>query len=245
VTCTRGDCTNPKRTRGLCERHYRQLLRMDRAGYVPAERAREHVQALRTLGWTYVQIAERAGTSTWVPHRAATGQTRWLWMDREAALLSVPLEPRASHRGVESTGTRRRVQALAWMGWPCREVASRADTTQRSLATLILPHRRISFALAQRVADVYADLSGTRGPSKTAAGKARGAGFAPPLAWDEDTIDDPAAVPNFGEVERGAVVVDEEAKHLLGFGISRHEVARRLSVSEERIRRVERLGGAA
>jgi len=245
VTCTRADCANPKQTRGLCERHYRQLIRMGRVGYVPAEPAAAHVRALRELGWTYEQIAQRAGVSTWVPHRAATGVTRRMWMDRAAALLAVPLEPQTSHRGVDPTGTRRRVQALAWMGWPCREIARRAGTTQPSLSTLIQPHRRISYALAQKLAVIYAELSGTPGPSKLAAGKARGAGFAPPLAWDDDTIDDPAAVPNLGQVERGAVVVDEEARHLLGFGMSRHEVARRLSVSEERIRQVERLGGAA
>lgn len=240
MTCARADCMRPKQTRDLCERHYRQLLRMDRAGYVPAARARKHVQALRALGWTYEQIADRAGVSTWVPHRAATGHTRWLWMDREAALLSVPLEPQASHRGVDPTGTRRRVQALAWMGWPCREVAARAGATQRTLATLILPHRRISFALAQKVAAVYDELNGKPGPSKAAAGKARGAGFAPPLAWDDDSIDNPAAAPNFGEVVRGATVTDEEARHLLSFGLSRHEVARRLGVSAERIRIAER-----
>jgi hypothetical protein len=168
---------------------------MGRVGYVPAEQAAAHVRALRDLGWTYEQIARRAGVSTWVPHRAATGHTRQLWMDREAALLSVPLEPRASHRGVDPTGTRRRVQALAWMGWPCREVARRAATTQPSLSTLIQPHRRISYSLAQKVARVYEELSGTPGPSPMAAAKARGAGFAPPLAWDDDTIDDPAAGP--------------------------------------------------
>lgn len=228
----------------MCERHYRQLLRMDRAGYVPVDRVAEHVLALRRLGWTYEQIAERAGVSTWVPHKAATGGTRRLWMDRAAAILGVPLEPMASHRGVDSTGTRRRVQALAWMGWPCREVAARAGTTQSTLATLILPHRHPSFALARRVADVYAELSATPGPSKVAAAKARAAGFAPPLAWDDDTIDDPAAQPNFGDRVTGSVVA-EEARFLLSFGESQHVVARRLGVTPGGLKAALRQDGAA
>lgn len=103
-----------------------------------ADRARSHVAALRDLGWTYEQIAQAATVSTWVPHRLATGHTRQLLPESERAIVAVPLVPRDSHRGIDSAGTRRRVQALAWMGWPGAEVARRAGTTQSALATLIL-----------------------------------------------------------------------------------------------------------
>ena len=84
---------------------------------------------------------------------------------------------------------------MAWMGWPCREVARRVGTGQPTLAPLCMPHRRPSYALVRKVAAVYDELCMTPGPSKIAAAKARHMGFAPPLAWDETTIDDPTATP--------------------------------------------------
>jgi hypothetical protein len=164
-------------------------------GYRDAAPARAHVAALRELGWTFVQIAEAAGLSSYVPHKIATGQTRNLWPESERALLAVPLRPQDSHRGVNSAGTRRRVQALSWMGWPCTEVAVRAGMPVSTLRTLILPSRQISYTLARRVAAVYDLLSLTPGPSKGAAAKARQLGFAPPMAWDDDRIDDPKTRP--------------------------------------------------
>lgn len=164
-------------------------------GYRDATTARVHVAALRELGWTFEQIAETAGVSAWVPHKVATGVTRRLLPESERALMAVPLQHRDSHRGIDSTGTRRRVQALAWMGWPCSTVAVQAGTTAASLRTLILPGRNISYALARRVSDVYDQLSLTPGPSKVAAGKARQLGFAPPMAWDDDRIDNRRARP--------------------------------------------------
>lgn len=203
TTCLRPSCTAPAQTRGWCESDYRRQIRMGRLGWRPVTRAREHVGQLRVLGWTWEQIATSAGLSTWVPHRLGTGRTRWIRVESERALLSVPLVPHDSHRGVDPTGTRRRIQALAWMGWPAAEVAVRAGTTPATLRTLILPHRRPSVALARRVARVYDELSMVPGPSAAAASKARGLGFAPPLAWDDETIDDPQARP-CGKTRRAA-----------------------------------------
>lgn len=201
--CARPTCHRPagKHTRRHCEADYRRLLRMGLAGWRDAAPARRHVAALRELGWTYAQIAEAAGLSKWVPHNLATGRTAHVWPESERAILAVPLVPRSSRRGVDSAGTRRRVQALAWMGWPAAEVARRAGITHRALATQIHPNRRVSYALARRVAAVYDELSGVRGPSVQAAARARQLGHAPPAAWDEGEIDDPAAKPR-GVVSR-------------------------------------------
>lgn len=196
--CAKRDCTDPRgsHTRDWCSRHYRQQIRMGLCGWRDASRARAHVHQLRRLGWTYVQIAEAAGTSTWVPHKLDTKATNHLWPESERAILALPLTPRPSHRGINSAGTRRRVQALAWMGWPTREVAHRAGVRERSLASLIQPTRQVSHALALRVAHVYNQLSDVPGPSRGARAKARQLDHAPPAAWDDDTIDDPKARPH-------------------------------------------------
>lgn len=194
--CLQKGCTEPAKTRGYCESHYRKRLRMRLFGWRDVTQVRARLAQLRDLGWTWEQIAEAAGVSVYVPHQIGKGNTKRIRVENERALLAVPLVARDSHRGVNSTGTRRRVQALAWMGWPCSEVARRAGIPETTLRTLILPSRRISVAYAHRVAAVYEELSFRRGPSRISAGKARQLGFVPPLAWDEDTIDDPRARPH-------------------------------------------------
>jgi len=195
VGCSRPTCQRDAQTRGMCEQHYRRRVRMGHFRYRPAAPVREHVDGLRALGWTWQQTADAAGVSAWVAYHVSTGRTHQVLTESRDALLAVPLVPRESHRGVDSTGTRRRVQALAWMGWPVREVAAMAGTTAATLRTLILPTRRPSYSLARRVVDVYERISHVPGPSRITAGKARGLGFAPPLAWDDETIDDPKARP--------------------------------------------------
>lgn len=194
-TCSRSGCDELMRQRGLCESHYRKRVRMGIYGWRDATQAREHVAALRRLGWTYEQIAEAAHISTWVPHKLDTGVTRRLWGESEESILGVPLVPRESHRGVDGTGTYRRCKALLWMGWPWAEIDRRVGLKPYTLATYRVRHEPISYRVASRVAAVYDELSHLPGPSKQTATKARRSGYAPPAAWDEDTIDDPTARP--------------------------------------------------
>src|SRR5882724_7519462 len=152
VTCAARDCSDPVKSRGYCERHYRRRLHTGRYGYQDATEVRAHVERLRELGWTWGQIGEAAGISWAIPFHLMTGrQHRRVLPETRDALLAIPAMPTSSHRGTDSAGSRRRVQALAWMGWPCAEVARRIGTTGPSLATLILPTRRISYAMAAKV----------------------------------------------------------------------------------------------
>ena len=62
----------------------------------------------------------------------------------------------------------------------------------------------------RRTRDVYDRLSMTPGPSQVCRDRARARGYLPPLAWDDDSIDDPRAVPagsdaNPDEVDHVAV----------------------------------------
>lgn len=107
---------------------------------------------------------------------------------------------------VDATGTRRRIQALAAMGWSANVIASRVGISEETLskwrsATLV------SRGTAKKVARWYDELSMLNPPVRdrwerysvgSTKGRARAAGWAPPLAWDEETIDDPTAVPETG-----------------------------------------------
>lgn len=194
AACLTPTCALPQHTRGYCSSCYRRRLHTGRYGYQDATPAREHIARLRELGWTWQAIGQAAGLSPWVAHNLHRGTSRRLLPESLAALLSVPLDPIESHRGVSAVGPRRRVQALAWMGWPNHEIARRIGCSPPSLPTL-LSRGRISTRLALRIAVVYDELSTTPGPSRVAAGKARQHGFAPPLAWDDERIDNPRCRP--------------------------------------------------
>ena len=97
---------------------------------------------------------------------------------------------RGQPRRVPAVGARRRVQALARIGWTGAEVAARLGITQQALSESIHPDRRQVYrSRHDAIAEVYEALSGTRGPSDRAAKVAEGRGWPPPLAWDN--IDDP------------------------------------------------------
>jgi hypothetical protein len=105
---------------------------------------------------------------------------------------------------VPATGTIRRVQALAVAGWPLSRQAREAGLSPSSLARLMTA-TTVPVATARTVAAVYDRYSlaspGLHGVAlvhaRAARARATAAGWAPHGAWDEDTIDDPTAIPNW------------------------------------------------
>jgi transcriptional regulator with XRE-family HTH domain len=146
-------------------------------------------------------------------------------------------------RLVNGAGTRRRLRALAAIGWTYADIAARMGKETAAVQRIARDeHPRVREVTAAAVKCVYADLSMTPGRSENVRRYAARKGWAPPLAWDDDTIDDPDAAPDLGDGRaRRSEEVAEEAHFLLGFGLSTHEVARRLGVSEPWIRQL--LGG--
>lgn len=230
VTCRGGG--------GHCRTHHEQLRSMGLAGFIDSAPTIAHLEKLRVAGWTFRQIGEAASMHGTVPAvllRQRYSQVRKSTAD---AILAVEVVKQSSRLAVDSTGTRRRVQALAYMGWNLDEVARRAGMSKSVLCTVYRP--TVSHAVARQVEQAYERLSHLRGPSTAAAVRARK--HAPPMSWDDDTIDDPAAVPNLGSrAARSTADVAEEARFLIGFGMSTAAVAKRLGLSESWIRQL--LGG--
>lgn len=103
-----------------------------------------------------------------------------------------------------ATGTVRRLQALAVAGWPSRCLGAQLGAN-RTRVPKLLRERHVTVRTAHRVAALYdrlwnvdpATLGAT--PEEIDRVKARAAalGWAPASAWDDDRIDDPAALPNW------------------------------------------------
>jgi hypothetical protein len=92
---------------------------------------------------------------------------------------------------LDKTGTLRRVQALARMGWSVREVARRAGVARPD--DLLNPRRLVHRDTATAVDRVFRELCMTPGPSARAKAIAERRGYAGPLDWDD--IDDPSERP--------------------------------------------------
>lgn len=191
-------CDRPLRCRGLCRRHYDQARRRGRFRLHDPAPVRRHLDALHAAGWTNPQISAATGIERANVQKIHRGRYPRIQRETMQLLLAVPIimPPGPTRHGIDSIGARRRVHALAWMAWPAAEVAARAGTTVGSLQSTIVPGHRISVALHMRLAAVYDELSEIPGPSPRVAARARTRGFAPPAAWDDDTIDDPSASPS-------------------------------------------------
>jgi len=95
----------------------------------------------------------------------------------------------------DATGTRRRLQALVAIGWPTAALAARLGIPPTEVSRLCHHAHRVYPHTAARVAQLYTQLSMHPGPSRRARRRGEVASWAPPLAWDDNTIDHPAATP--------------------------------------------------
>ncbi|HEY1178253.1 MAG TPA: hypothetical protein VGF17_19025 [Phytomonospora sp.] len=116
---------------------------------------------------------------------------------------------------ISPTGTMRRVQALYALGWTCPEIGARMGVSGARVGHILNGlYGRVTPETAARVRAVYDELGMTVPQDKPmvrrgdcpiherARRDARRRGYAPPLAWDDDTIDDPAARPDRAALRR-------------------------------------------
>ncbi|MGC4174317.1 hypothetical protein [Demequina sp.] len=103
---------------------------------------------------------------------------------------------------VNSIGTVRRLRALIALGWSQAGLAVRAGMSSRTV-WLLVRHPElcpdVTLATRARVVELYDELSMKIPPEsrhKTVAVRlARAAGWVPPLAWDDEDLDDPEGHP--------------------------------------------------
>lgn len=105
-------------------------------------------------------------------------------------------------RKVPGIGTVRRLRALIAIGWSQSDLAARLGVTQQQVSLLTRGiHPEVHVSTREAVTRLYDQLSMTvpthrpaHSVNRTRADAAR-KGWAPPLAWDDDQIDNPDAQP--------------------------------------------------
>lgn len=182
------------------------------ADWCDAEPARQHILELRAQGMGKRRIAEVAGVHLSVIDVILYGKhgspaTRVLRRNADK-VLAVSLD-HAPGAVVDATGARRRIRALQAIGWPLHEIASRIGWATSNLGTLASGGRECNADSARKIAAVYDALSMTPGPSARSRYWAEKRGWLPPLAWSDETIDDPSAWADLGETEPDEDAVDE------------------------------------
>lgn len=182
--------------------------------YVDAGPARDHLRALSEGGVGWKRAAALAGVSTgcvskilWGRPGAGGPPTRRIRPETEAAILAVRPGPAALAKSapVDSTGTRRRVQALVARGWSQSKLAARLGMQPGNFGEIVYRRPAVTAATARAVERLYAELWDQPPPEashrdKIAASRARRyaaeRGWPPPAAWDDEAIDNPRAKPS-------------------------------------------------
>ncbi|MEU8469527.1 hypothetical protein AB0F30_16660 [Streptomyces sp. NPDC029006] len=103
---------------------------------------------------------------------------------------------------IDPTGTRRRVEALSVLGWSRAWMARQIGMGEVAFKKAVRKER-VTARLARQVAGLYDAWwnhdPAEHGVSANAAARVRAdafrSGYHGPLAWDDDTIDDPQAMP--------------------------------------------------
>lgn len=220
--------------------------------FVDAQPARDHVNVLRASGMSPTQISKRTGVGVGTLNHLLFGGHGCPPAERirnESAAVLLAFKPTiddyADNALVNSIGTIRRVQALAVMGWPGSELARRSATFSRNTLFRMRPDVRICAYVARAVRDLYDELADVAAEDagvdllavKRARGRAARGGFAGAIAWDDDTIDDPAAGPDYGTSIPRYIALGEDCLELERQGLSRERIAERLGVTRDGLQR--------
>lgn len=202
--CRCDDCTDAKSA------YWARMSKLKAYGrwvakHVDPAGAREHLAKLRAAGLGIRTIEKHTGVDDSTLRALAAGQYRRIDASTAERLLAMPLDTTvAAGAVVDGTGSRRRLQALIAIGWSESKLAAQLGLTTFSVHWLF-EGNNTTRETADSIRDLYERVWDTPPPQDTTGDKAAATrsinraarnDWPPPLAWDDDTIDDPATEPH-------------------------------------------------
>ncbi|WP_329309352.1 hypothetical protein [Streptomyces microflavus] len=221
-------------------------------GLIDAEPVRQHLLKLHEAGISIYRVAELAGMDykkvrIYTQHSYSyKEQRRRRITPRVAArLLALDINETTPAK-VDPIGLRRRVQALAAIGWPRETVISRAGLSPRN-ACKIVDQPTVLASSMRAVSDVYDDLSCrnplrsgvTRNSVSRTKNRAAANRWPTPKYWARfpGAIDDPHFTPEY-KVTQAEILAEESRWLIETAGLTRTEAAERLGKHRSYIDRV-------
>lgn len=246
--CRRDRCDRNAVRRGLCHSHYQQFLN-HRAlgapkGLEPTADVAAHLARLRAAGLGTRRIGELAGLK---PHTVLRiPQQQWVYRRTADALRRIPVPDiphRVASRGarVPALGTSRRLQALVAIGYPQNDLARRLGGMDESLISALTQGKRrlVNADTARKVENLFTEIEeqpaqlGRR--SEQARARAARMGWLPPIVWNPDIIDDPAATPEVRTEPRRLRIppyfADEYIDYRDHVGLTDEQIAERFGIT--------------
>lgn len=164
--------------------------------YVPVSPTGERLRQLREAGVSMHAVARTIGVSETTLVNIAKGHQRHVqaWTANAIARVTIPAILEHETTGYPGIGARRRVAALLAVGWTHAHL--RQQTGGVATGDVINDAgRRVEAHTYLAIRETYERLCMTPGPSSRNRTRARRHGWIPPMAWDDDSIDDLNAVP--------------------------------------------------
>jgi predicted transcriptional regulator len=157
---------------------------------VPAAPIAAHIRTLLDPGVSVRRVAELAGISETCVRQILNGQ-RTTGVRTATALQALTVSRVRAHPKVRvsALGAQRRIQALFTLGWRVKDINAAAGQDIEH----VLHRDTILRETHDAVCRAYDTLSMRHGPSTATRNRAHKSGYAPPLAWDDDKLDDPRA----------------------------------------------------
>jgi hypothetical protein len=180
--------------------------------FTDAAPVREHVLAIKATGMGLAGIAKHTNVKRGTLEHLLYGKDHYppavkIRTESAQALLAYwpALDDYEDHTTIDGTGTRRRMQALAAAGWTAHAVHQRVGGAHKQTFERLHTCRKVTARLACAVRDFYNEYSSTKpedhGVEPWIAERTRSTAakrdWAPAIAWDDDTIEDPAAHPDW------------------------------------------------
>ncbi|QBP29714.1 hypothetical protein SEA_TYPHA_59 [Mycobacterium phage Typha] len=248
ATCRTENCDNPHDGgRGLCKKcwaaHKRRMVAYGRwdPNTVDPTAALQHVAQLQQWGLGFRQLVKLTGLGRSTFQHL--DEAEFIFRSTEAAILAVPVptsvfDPMlADGTQISSLGSRRRLRALAAIGWDGERVAEMLGCHRHQIQSLTSGRQpKVTVARARKIAELFARLEMTPGPSGKSRNIAQQKGWPKPLQWDEDEIDNPDAVAV--ATKDKFVKASDRIAELFELGVTDpNQVAERLGIKPDSVKR--------
>ncbi|MBD2760055.1 hypothetical protein IEE94_11105 [Yimella sp. cx-573] len=252
--CRQDPCRNAwriyqKRHRLAIETGHKQLGHM-----VPTAPVRAFLADWKRQGIGVNAISKATGVAKSTLYRATTQDTIRSTTADQIMSFRPRLDDLADRVRIDGTGTRRRLQALGAIGWTWAAIGRELGCSGQNIRAIVeqVEAREsglVTAATARTIRDFYdqawqapppADSGYQVGEQARARRRAQERGWPPPMAWDDDTIDDPGVYASTSATRadargRPAEHIADDVAFLLDTDphMTSREIAQRLSYRDQ------------